>query len=133
MILVKQDDGSYVPAYKSDQELSGKIKAGAEVYAAKARNPMFHRKGMGLLRLGFENQDKFDDFEIYRQIITLKAGFVHWVEGTDGKSYPLPHSLSFEKMDSEKFEEWYNAIKTVIAAEAKISGADIEGEIENFY
>lgn len=132
MILIKQDNGSYVPAYKSDHELSGKIKAGAQVYAAKARNPHFHRKGMGLLRLGFENQDKFEYFEIYRGWVTMKAGFAHYYM-EDGVERCMPRSIAFQNMNNEEFEEWYNAVKTVVAAEAKISGADIEGEIENFY
>ena len=133
MILIKQEDGRYSPAYNSDRTASDKIKVGTEVYATKARNPDFHRKGMALLRLGFENQDKFDDFEIYRQVTTLRAGFFHWVEGKDGRPYPLPHSLSFEKMNAEEFEKWYSAVRTIISAEIGIKGTDIEKNIQNYY
>lgn len=133
MMLTKNSEGLYVPSYNADKVLSDKIKVGSEVYASKRRNPEFHRKGMKLLQMGFDNQDKFDEFEIYRQVITMRAGFVSWVSGTDGKEHPLPKSLSFDKMNSEEFEKWYNAIKVVIAADCKINGNDIEFEIKHNY
>jgi hypothetical protein len=131
--LVKLIDGSYRPAYPSDETASSKVKVGAEVYATHRRNMDFHRKGFALLKLGFENQDKFDEFEIYRQIVTMKAGFVHFVIGKDGKEYPLPQSLSFEKMDAETFANWYSAIREVISKEAQIEGKDIDNELSNYY
>lgn len=132
MMLTKKE-GAFYPSYPSDYEAAAKIKDGEEVYAGKKRNPSFHRKGMALLQLGFSNQDRFDDFSIYRMVITMKAGFVNWVKGTDGKDHPLPHSLSFDKMNAEDFELWYNAIGKVVCAECRISGVDIEKEIDKFY
>lgn len=132
MFLIKTDNG-YVPAYPSDKEQSDKIKIGEEVYATKKRNIGWHRKGFALLKLGFENQDKIDNFDIYRMIVTMKAGFVHFVKGIDGKEYPLPHSLAFDKMNAEEFEHWYGAVKKVIGVECRLSGAQIEEEINNHF
>lgn len=132
MYLTKTDKG-YIPSSDSDLELSKKIKVGTEVYATKARNVQMHRKGFALLKLGYENQDNFDEFEIYRSVLTMKAGFVHWVKGTDGKEYPMPKSLSFDKMSQEEFEKWYVAVRNVISKSAKIKGADIDAELFNFY
>jgi len=133
MFLVKQKNGSFIPAYNSDWEASKKIKAGDEVTATKARNIKFHRKGFALLNLGFENQDKYENFDIYRQVITMKAGFVHYAINKDGSKYALPQSLSFEKMNAETFERWYNATLTVISKEAELHSTDIEAEIASFY
>lgn len=133
MNLVKTKSGVFIPAYPSDHEAAAKVPIGAEVYATQQRNPLFHRKGFALLKLGFDSQDKFDNFEIYRQIVTMKAGFVHFVKGTDGAEHPLPHSLAFDKMSAESFEKWYVAIREVISREAKIDGADIDNNLESFY
>jgi len=133
VILVKQNNGSYIPAYPADDHESKKVKVGTEVKATRARNVKYHRKGFALLNLGFENQDTYDNFEVYRQVITIKAGFVTWVKGKDEKEYPFPNSLSFDKMNAKQFEDWYAAILEIISKETKLSGAEIELELAGFY
>lgn len=133
MNLIKTREGYFLPAYPSDWESSKRIKVGTEVYAIQARNPQFHRKYFALLKIGFENQDTYNDLEIYRQVIVIKAGYVHWVEGKDGHSYPLPQSISFEKMKQENFEKLYAATLEIISKEIDTSKINIESEIAGFY
>lgn len=132
MFLTKKG-GIFVPTYPADYEESGKIKDGDEVRATRARNIKFHRKFFALLKLGFENQDKIEDFEIYRMIQVMKAGHVVFAKGTDGKDYPLPESLSFEKMGAQKFESVYNSVLTVIMKETKLTEGEIQNELISFY
>lgn len=132
MQLIKQEDGRYRPAYSHDDDESAKVKVGGEVTAKRSRNPEHHRKGMAMLRIGFTNQDRYDSFEIYRQVITMKAGFFNVITNDKGESQALPHSLSFESMSQDAFEKWYEAVLTVISAEAKIDKARIESELINF-
>jgi len=133
MFLTKLPNGSYIPTYDADKKQSDKIKVGDEVTAKKARNPKFHRKGFALLKLGFDNQDKYDDFSIYRQVISMKAGFVKWVKGRDGADVPLPESIAFDSMTAERFEEWYEAIRHIIAKDAGITRGDIEKHIQDHF
>jgi len=133
MYLVKQDNGSYIPSHNSDYAESQKVKVGQEVRATRARNVGHHRKTFALIKLGFESQDKFDDIAIYRMVLTMKAGFVTFVKGTDGKEHPLPNSISFEAMSQSQFEDYYAAILTVISKETKLSGGEIESELASFY
>lgn len=132
MFLTKKGN-AYFPSYPADHTESGRVKEGEEVKATRARNVKFHRKGMALLKLAFDNQDKITDFNIYRQIITMKAGFVVWVEGKDKKKTPFAESLSFDSMSAKKFEEWYNAVLTVISKEVKLTDKEIEAELISFY
>lgn len=133
MNLTKRRDGSYIPSYPKDWEYSKKIKVGEELSAYKDRNPEFHRKVMALFQLGFENQDVYDSFDIYRYVTTMKAGFVVFVDGTDKKKHPLPESLSFASMKQERFEQVFKAVKEVIAKEIGITGDQAEAELASFY
>lgn len=132
MFLTKQSNGSYLPTYPSDLDESVKISIGAEVKVTRARNAKHHRKGMALLKLGFDNQDTFTDFTIYRYVTTMKAGFVAWVKGTDGKEHPLPKSISFENMSQGEFEDYYSAVLTVISKETDLTDEQIQTELINF-
>lgn len=133
MFLMKQKNGSYIPAYESDYELSRKIAPGTEVKATKARNPMFHRKYFALLNLGFNNNDTKDSFDLYRMKIQMKAGFVIWTKDKEGKAFPLPESISFEKMNEERFNEVFNAVLNIISTELDLTKPEIESEIQGFY
>lgn len=121
-----------MPSYPADYEEAQKVKDGEEVKATRSRNVAFHRKGMALLKLAFDNQDKFADFNIYRQVITMKAGFVIWVEGKDGQKLPFAESLSFDSMGAKKFEEWYNAVLTVVCKEVGLTSEEIDNELISF-
>jgi len=133
MFLTKTKSGAYLPTYPSDHEESSKIPVGGEVKATQARNVDFHRKGFALLNLGFQNQDKQENFDIYRQIITMKAGFVLWGKDKEGKPYPFPESLAFNSMSAKRFQEWYDATLNVISKESELNKADIESELSGFY
>lgn len=130
--LVKKEDGSFIPAYPSDEEEANKIKVGEEVTVRRSRNPEFHRKVFSLIKLGFANQDVFDNFDIYRQVLTMKAGYVTWVKGKDNKEHPLPKSLSFDSMSQTEFEDLFRAVLEVISKELKTSGAYIEEQLINY-
>lgn len=132
MYLIKKIDGSFIPAYPADHQEAAKIKPGEEVRATRTRNPDLHRKLFAMLRLGFENQDKFTNIDIYRQVLTMKAGFVHWVKGTDGREYPFPASWSFDSMDQTSFEKLYEAILEVICRETGSDKKLIMNELLNF-
>ena len=133
MYLTKRKDGAYIPSANTDYELSKKIAIGSEVKATTPRNVQFHRKGFALINLAFENQDKYDSLEVFRKILTIKAGYFDEVEGKNGDLYYLPQSLSFEKMNAEKFEKWFNSTLEVIARETETSPEVIRQEIEGFY
>lgn len=133
MHLRKRSDGLFEPSYNRDRDEAIKVKTGEEVTASRKRNVAWTRKAFALLHLAHDNQDKYTDFEIFRQVITMKAGFVNFVDGRDGAPHPLPKSISFENMNQQEFEKWYSAIKEVIKKEIKISDKDITEQIENYY
>lgn len=133
MNLVKTKSGVFIPAYPSDHDAAKKIKEGEEVYATKARNPDFHRKVMSLFQLGFENQQEYDNFDIYRQSVTLKAGYVIYVRGKDNELHAFAESLSFASMSQDKFEKLFAAVLEVISKETKTSGKEIKENLASYF
>lgn len=133
MFLTKLPSGQYVPSYESDWEHSRKIAVGTEIRATKPRNVKFLRKGFALLDLGHDNQDKFESKEIYRKVITIRAGFYTEVPDLKGAIQFIPDSLSFENMKAETFENWFDATLKVIAGDLELSEDNIMAEIAGFY
>lgn len=117
----------------SDHEESKKIGQGEVVKATKSRNWMFHKKAFALLNLGHQNQDKYEDFEVYRKIITIRAGFYDEVQDKNGDTHYIPKSLSYDKMKAEEFDRWYNQTLDVIASDLDSSSDEIRGEVEGYY
>jgi len=98
--LIKRNDGVFIPAYNSDHENVKKIHAGEMVSAEikRPRNILFHRKFFALLNMGFSNQDHYDIFEDFKNIMIMKTGYYHSIITKKGLVY-IPKSISFAKMD----------------------------------
>ena len=129
MYLTKRKDGSYIPSSDSDYDDSMKIKAGDEVKASKARNAKFHRKAFLLLNTGFQNQEKYETFQVYRNVMTILAGYFDWVPTKDGDRIPMAHSLSYENMSAEKFEKWYDDMIKVVASDLGITIEELDPQL----
>jgi len=132
MYLTKLGNGHYTPSDDKSHEESQKIKVGSEIKGVKARNIKFHRKAFALLNLGFSNQDKFEQFEVYRKVMIIRAGFYDEAPIAKGV-YFIPKSLSFEKMSATDFESWYEATLDILSKDLETKPEDINAEIEGFY
>lgn len=133
MYLVKLNNGHYLPYDDKDYDLSKKIGEGDVVKATKSRNFKFHKKAFALLNIGYENQDKYEIFEVYRKVIIIRAGFYDEAPTKDGEIYFIPKSLSFENMGAEKFEEWYKSTLNVLSQDMETKPEVIRNEIESFF
>jgi len=133
MYLVKLGNGHYTPSDDKSQEESQKIPVGSEIKGVKARNIKFHRKSFALLNLGYNNQDKFESFEVYRKVIIIRAGFYDEAPTKDGEVYFIPKSLSFENMSANDFEAWYEATLNILSKDLETKPEEINAEIQGFY
>jgi len=131
--LIKNDKGNFVPAYNSGYEKAKRFKSGETVLAdiKRPRNIGFHRKFFALLNMGFENREQYDNFEDYRAVHVMKAGYYKTIETDKGVIY-LPKSISFAKMDDLEFQELYNRMIDVLIKELGLDQAQIEQELSTF-
>jgi len=124
--VTKATGGYLVPASGDDLEELEKLRNGSvyRVDIVKERNSLFHRKTLSLIRLGFNSwipEEPSDgspaplkNFDVFRNDITVLAGFYDRVFKVDGSFELVAKSISFASMDEIEFEAFFNAIADVL-------------------
>lgn len=133
--LVKQLNGTLIPAYDSDKELMSKIKVG-EIYKykfSKPRNIRFHRKFFALINLVYQNQEHYTNAEHLRYDLTIESGFYDIrVNKFTGEEIKVAKSISFASMDEVTFSDLYNKFLTTVVRVFGWDGEDIEENVAEF-
>lgn len=116
--LIKQLNGSFIPAFDSDKEIANKIKVGDPISGkfSKKRNYEFHKKYFALINLAYSNSilNESLTFEQFRGEITMRAGYSDSYIDFKGNLKYQPISISFAKMDDLEFEDLYSKCIDVI-------------------
>ena len=131
--LIKSDENKLTPYRDNDYELAKKIPILEPVLMEyiKVRNYAFHKKYFGLLNLVFNNQEQYNNFENFRRVMQMKAGYFD-EQITDKGIVYLPKSISFEELDQVAFEKLYSDVLDVLIAQFKFDKESIENELINF-
>jgi hypothetical protein len=82
----------------------------AEIGTRIPRSGPFHRFHMALEQAVFNGQDRFTDFEQFRNWIKIAAGLVVWVPGSKGGIVPLPKSISYAEMEEDEMREFHESM-----------------------
>jgi len=80
----------------------------------KSRNLLFHRKFFALLKVVFDNQEKYENQEDLLVEIKLKTGHYKEHVTTKGQIIYVPRSIAFENMDQISFELFYDKAIDVV-------------------
>jgi len=81
------------------------------------RSGPFHRRHFKILNTVFDSQERFDNFERFRDWLSIGAGHVEWVPGAKGGIVPLPKSISYAKADQQEFEEYHAKVMAFMRGE----------------
>ena len=129
---VIKKDGLH-PVFGSDDEQLRKLKYGVEYKfkVTQPRNIGHHRKTFALLNLCYQNQEKYNNFDHFRAVITMKAGYYDAIETDKGTIY-LPQSISFASMDQTEFEEYYKRLLDQVCIWLDTDREDIIEQVVNF-
>jgi len=114
--MKKLANGTFAPDDQQSLELAAKLKVG-QVYrheVKKPRNYIFHKKYFSLLNLAFENQERYDLFEAFRDAITMQAGHYDSHISLTGTTVYKPKSISFASMEELDFDKLYSKTINVI-------------------
>mgnify|MGYP000545448444 CR=1 FL=1 len=130
ILLVKQLNGSFKPAFDSDYENAKKFKLNEVVKCkiTKPRNIKFHKKFFALVNLVFNNQEKINNIDYFREELTIEAGFFEEYTGFNGERKKQAKSISFASMDEFEFNELYSKF---IEVSIKVLGCKKEDIIDN--
>lgn len=133
--LVKQLNGSLIPAYDSDKEMLSSIKVG-EIYKykfSKPRNIKFHRKFFALINLVYHNQDHYTSADDLRHDLTIESGFFELrVNKFTGEEVKVAKSIAFASMDEVEFSSLYSKFLDTVVRVFGWDGEDIEQNISEF-
>lgn len=103
-------DDDHAAWIKFRQRLA-RMKAGdhLRIETARPRNPGHHRKLFALLRLVADNSDTYDTIEKALTAIKLVCGYADpLIHPVTGEFSMIPRSISYEGMDQDEFDEFYN-------------------------
>lgn len=131
--LIKQADGSFLPAYPTDHDKAKRFKVGEECNFShkKIRSVQFHRRYFAMIKMVFDNQDIFDDQETFRKYVEMKAGHYTVTKTVDGEMI-LPKSIAFDKLDDDEFQDLYGNVVAVVWEKFGMNSKVIEEELINF-
>ncbi|MES2073965.1 MAG: DUF1367 family protein [Pseudomonadota bacterium] len=82
----------------------------AQVGTRIPRSTAFHRRHMALEQAVFDAQQRFAEFEQFRNWLKIGAGHVNWVPGAKGGIVPLPKSISYAELDDAAMQLVHAAI-----------------------
>jgi len=111
-----------------------KMKIGEEVDIPppkKTRNLQHHKKYFVLVKLLFENQDKYDNIKHFRAVFTMRCGYYEEIKTDKGVVY-LPTSINFSKMDQTAFDEFYDKAVTVACDSIGTDKQELLNELAQF-
>lgn len=74
------------------------------------RCPLFHRNHFRILKLVFDNQEAFSDFDGFRKWGEVGGGYFDEVPGPDGKTVALPKSIDYLSLDEAEFREVHRVV-----------------------
>lgn len=117
--VVKQPGGVLIPASDMELEKLNKFKTGEQyqVEIKLTRNPKFHRKVFAFFNFCYEHwkgdnefQSDSKQFDVFRNNLTVLAGFYESFYSIKGEARIEAKSLAFSSMSEEEFRECYNAL-----------------------
>lgn len=127
------------PFSQFDDDLLRQISIGGilDAYEASRRSGRQHRLYWGLVRLVFQNQDRYRTIEQLHNILKFRLGLVESVEFNDGRTLLIPSSIAYDKMTGIEFGKFLDAVINIISTDI-IPNLDNDGqkglmeEIENY-
>ena len=117
--VIKCAGGQLLPATDAEAERMTRFKTGEtfEIDIKNARNPAFHRKVFSFMNFCFEHwqgvnehQCEGKQFDVFRESLTVLAGYHESYYVIDGSVRVVAQSISYAAMEQEEFERFYSAI-----------------------
>lgn len=130
--LAKTLGGAMIPIDAAGQEYVDSLAAGEIVRGTfkKDRNPGHHRKFFALLKLVFENQDKYLSQEGLRFAIAVASGYCDEIALDGNKVTFKPKSINWASMDQQEFNTFYkSALQAIPRLLPQFEGIDLDREL----
>lgn len=135
LFIVKNLNGTIKPAHDSDYDLLKKLKVN-EIYKCEIvqpRNLAFHKKFFALIKMLYDNQDRYSNIDHLRHDLIIEAGYYELRYNIHGVEIYEPKSISFANMKQDEFDKLYSAVVDVIVKYFNFDREDIAQNVEQFF
>lgn len=135
VLLVKQLNGGFLPAYDSDKDHLKRIKVGEMVEAnvTKPRALKLHKKFFALMNMVFQNQEIYQNIDDLRHDLTVEAGYYREVVNVHGEIIKRAKSISFAAMDQVEFDKYFDDVLNTIEKYFNFGKQEILENLQEFY
>ena len=141
--MIKQPGCLFSPANDREAEALQPLKTGElyQIEIKRSRNPAFHRKVFAFFNFCFEHwksdrefMDEVGQFNVFRNHLTVMAGYHDSYFTLAGEVRIEAKSLSFGSMEQDEFEQCYRAL-IAAAMRTIFQGCDVsvENRLINFF
>src|ERR1700761_9595865 len=134
-LYLKKTLSGFVPNDTPSIETAKRFKVGGIFRAeiVKPRSYQHHKMIMALLTLTYENQELYEDFEMFRKAVALAAGHIEELTTVDGEIIRLPKSLNYDTLDEIEFTKVSGAMMSVCCRLLRDIGAEeLEAEVSRY-
>lgn len=126
LMMTKGQGNTLIPMTTADIEWVQKLKPGrlVEVSISQPRNYIFHKRFFALLNFAFDYWEPVEvewkgvkaekSFEVFREQVTILAGYRDVTYNLDGSVKVTAKSISFAKMDDQEFHQLYKSVFNVL-------------------
>jgi hypothetical protein len=123
VVLMGKDEATqkYLNRRKDMQVLVTDIK--------QARNYGNHKRMFDFVNAVFDMQDIYTNDEIFRNWLTVAAGWFNIMMYPDGTTQFFPKSWKFEEMDEEEFNRMFSAAIDAVLADERITKGMSESDL----
>ena len=130
--LARTLGGTLKPIDGQGEEYLAELGMGEIVRAVikKDRNPGHHRKFYGLLRMVYQNQEKYLSMDGLLFAVKIQAGYVDEIRLAGDKIALRPRSIAWSKMDQGEFKAFYEAsLRAIKELLPQFADVDLDREL----
>jgi hypothetical protein len=100
---------------------------------SRPRNPRHHRLFFALLNIVANNSPHYDDPEQVLLALKIATGHVVPHIAFDGKTYMVPQSIAFNKMDQDAFDRFFDKCVDIVVRRflPGVTDAELRAELES--
>lgn len=80
----------------------------------RTRSGPFHRLTMAVMQAVYKQQERFDDFRVFRAWLKIGAGFVEYIPDLNGALQAHPKSQSFDDCSEEDVRQFFDDMQAFI-------------------
>ncbi len=115
-IYLKKHLNALHPVDEESGEYLKKVKPGVVVSCEmkRPRNYENHKRYFSLLKLAFENQEKFKSIDQLKEAIKFELGYTELIRKFDGTFVEKAKSINFESMNENDFQKYFSMSIDVI-------------------